>query len=78
MVYSTCSILSCENEDVVASVIKNGNIEIVPIKFNGMEELPILPTKVPGTLCVKPTDLYEGFFVAKIRKKINTLQSSLV
>lgn len=69
MVYSTCSILSCENEDVVASVIKNGNIEIVPINFDGIEELPILPTKIPGTLCVKPTDLYEGFFVAKIRKK---------
>lgn len=78
MVYSTCSILDCENEDVVASVIKNGNIEIVPINFEGMEELPILPTKIFGTLCVKPTELYEGFFVAKIRKKINTLQSSLV
>ena len=37
MVYSTCSILDCENEDVVASVIKNGNIEIVPINFEGME-----------------------------------------
>lgn len=70
MVYSTCSILSCENEDVVASAIKSENIEIVPINFDGMEELPILPTKIPGTLCVKPTDLYEGFFVAKIRKKI--------
>ena len=68
MVYSTCSILDCENEDIVSSVIKNGNIEIVPINFEGMEELPILPTKIPGTLCVKPTDLYEGFFVAKIRK----------
>ena len=68
MIYSTCSILDCENEDVVASVIKNGNIEIVPINFEGMEELPILPTKIPGTLCVKPTELYEGFFVAKIRK----------
>ena len=68
MVYSTCSILDCENEDVVASVIKNGNIEIVPINFEGMEELPILPTKIFGTLCVKPTELYEGFFVAKIRK----------
>lgn len=78
MVYSTCSILDCENEDVVSSVIKNGNIEIVPINFEGMEELPILPTKIFGTLCVKPTELYEGFFVAKIRKKINTLQSSLV
>lgn len=69
MIYSTCSILDCENEDVVASVIKNGNIEIVPINFEGMEELPILPTKISGTLCVKPTELYEGFFVAKIRKK---------
>ena len=68
MIYSTCSILDCENEDVVSSVIKNGNIEIVPINFEGMEELPILPTKIPGTLCVKPTELYEGFFVAKIRK----------
>lgn len=68
MVYSTCSILDCENEDVVSSVIKNGNIEIVPINFEGMEELPILPTKILGTLCVKPTDLYEGFFVAKIKR----------
>lgn len=68
MVYSTCSILDCENEDVVASVIKNGNIEIVPINFEGMEELPILPTKISGTLCVKPTELYEGFFVAKIKR----------
>ena len=58
MVYSTCSILDCENEDVVASVIKNGNMEIVPINFEGMEELPILHTKIPGTLCVKPTGLY--------------------
>lgn len=68
MVYSTCSILDCENEDVVSSVIKNGNIEIVPINFEGMEELPILPTKISGTLCVKPTELYEGFFVTKIKR----------
>lgn len=68
MVYSTCSILDCENEDVVSSVIKHGNIEIVHINFEGMEELPILPTKISGTLCVKPTELYEGFFVAKIKR----------
>ena len=68
MVYSTCSILDCENEDIVSSVIKNGNIEIVPINFEGMEELPILPTKISGTLCVKPTELYEGLFVAKIKR----------
>lgn len=69
MVYSTCSILACENEEVVNSVIKNGNAEIVPINFEGMEELPVLSTNIPGTLCIKPTELYEGFFVAKIRKK---------
>ena len=28
MVYSTCSILSCENEDIVAHSIKNENVEI--------------------------------------------------
>lgn len=69
MVYSTCSILSCENEDIIVHSIKNENVEIVPIHFEGMEELPLLPTKIHGTLCVCPTDLYEGFFVAKIRKK---------
>lgn len=68
MVYSTCSILECENEEVIKTVIKNGDAEIVPINFEGMEELPILPTKIQGTLCVKPTELYEGFFVAKIKK----------
>ena len=70
MVYSTCSVLSCENEDVVESILKDEKIEIVPISFEGIESLPVLPTKIPGTLCVCPTELYEGFFVAKIRKKL--------
>lgn len=69
MVYSTCSVLACENEDVVESILKDGKIEIVPISFEGIESLPVLPTKISGTLCVCPTELYEGFFVAKIRKK---------
>lgn len=70
MVYSTCSILSCENEDVVESILKDGKAEIIPISFEGIESLPVLPTKIPGTLCVCPTELYEGFFVTKIRKKL--------
>ena len=70
MVYSTCSVLACENEDVVESILKDGKIEIVPISFEGIESLPVLPTKISGTLCVCPTELYEGFFVAKIRKKL--------
>lgn len=68
MVYSTCSILNVENEEIVSKILKNNKVEIVPIEFKGKEELPLLPTKIDGTLCVMPTKLYEGFFIAKIRK----------
>lgn len=68
MVYSTCSILANENEDIIRKIIKQGNAEIVPIAFKGINQLPLLPTKIEGTLCVCPNELYEGFFIAKIRK----------
>lgn len=69
MVYSTCSILSCENEDIIDEILKMGNVEIVPIENDFINSLPILPTKIPGTICIKPNELYEGFFVAKLRRK---------
>lgn len=69
MVYSTCSILDIENENIVNEILKTGKVEVVPIDFEGMEELPILPSKIPGTLCVCPTKKYEGFFIAKLKKK---------
>ena len=68
MVYSTCSILQEENENILDKVLKEFNIEIIPIEIKGMEEIPTLPTKIKGTLCVCPNKYYEGFFVAKIRK----------
>lgn len=68
MVYSTCSILSCENEDIVNKVLQTEKAEIVPIQFDGINDLPLLPVKTYGTLCVCPNDIYEGFFIAKIRK----------
>ena len=68
MVYSTCSILADENEEVLQKILKQAKAEIVPIKFEGMNQLPLLPTKIEGTLCVCPDELYEGFFIAKIRK----------
>lgn len=68
MVYSTCSILANENEDIIQKIIKQGNAEIVPIAFKGINQLPLLPTKIEGTLCVCPNELYEGFFIAKIKK----------
>ena len=68
MVYSTCSVLEQENEDVVRKVIRNLPCETVPFAIEGADDLPVLPTTLPGALCVRPTELYEGFFVAKIRR----------
>lgn len=68
MVYSTCSILKQEDEDILRDFIDNGKIKIIPIDENLSSNLPTLPTKIDGTLCVAPTKLYEGFFVAKIYK----------
>ena len=69
MVYSTCSVLREENEDVVAAALKKGGVELVPIDTGAFEGVPLLPTKLEGVMCVCPDEWYEGFFVAKLRKK---------
>ena len=69
LVYSTCSILKQENEEIVNKILNFPNTEIEPIDFENMDIIPKLPVTIPGTLCVCPTEEYEGFFVAKIRKK---------
>lgn len=69
MIYSTCSILASENEEVIQEIQKEKNIELVPINFLGKEQLPLLPTSLPEALCMLPNELYEGFFIAKLRKK---------
>ena len=68
MVYSTCSILQEENENIIEKALKTNKVEIVNIDFKGIEELPKLPIKIKGALCVAPTNEYEGFFVAKLKK----------
>lgn len=65
MIYSTCSILSLENEDVLNKVLKKTNCQIIPIH---MDNLPLLPSKIEGTILVRPTEYFEGFFIAKIKK----------
>lgn len=69
MVYSTCSILAEENENIIKNILKEENAEILPINFEGIENIPMLPCNIEGVICVKPTQYYDGFFVAKIRKR---------
>ena len=69
MIYSTCSVLAQENENIVARVIKKANAEVVPLELQAFESVPQLPVSIPGTLCVCPDALHEGFFVTKLRRK---------
>ena len=68
MVYSTCSILPEENEEVVQGVLRSGSVELCPIEESFMNGFPRLPCRLPGTLLICPDALYEGFYVAKLRK----------
>ncbi len=68
MVYSTCSILSQENEEILQKFIDLKQVEIIPIDTASFSNAILLPTSITGTLCICPSKLYEGFFVAKLRK----------
>ena len=65
---STCSVLAADNEDVVRAALARARARLVPVSIPGADDLPLLPTTLPGTLAVCPTERYEGFFVAKIRR----------
>lgn len=68
MIYSTCSILAKENEEILQHFIKSNKVEIVPIDLSQFSDIDILPVNINGTLCICPSDLYEGFFVVKLKK----------
>lgn len=57
------------NEDIVQSAVGMGICEVVPIEHPFLTDVPLLPTKVAGVVCVKPDERFEGFFVAKLRRK---------
>lgn len=69
MVYSTCSILRKENEDVIQKMMKRYKIEVVPIEGFQSDEMKTLPSTMEHVMLIAPSSLYEGFFVAKIMKK---------
>ena len=68
MIYSTCSVLAQENEEIVSRVLRKTGAQVVPLELAAFESVPRLPVYITGTLCVAPDELHEGFFVAKIRR----------
>ncbi len=68
MVYSTCSILERENEEIVRRAMKKIGAQIVPIDPVAFPGVPLLPVSLPGVMCVCPDENYEGFFVAKLKR----------
>ncbi|HAB66301.1 MAG TPA: Fmu (Sun) domain-containing protein [Firmicutes bacterium] len=69
LIYSTCSILKEENEQIIKEILSmHKDIELIPLDISMFSNIPILPVEIDSALCVKPTDIYEGFFVVKIRK----------
>lgn len=67
LVYSTCSILKEENEDVLLKCLNN-HYELVPLEINDLTNNVILPSKLPHVLTLAPNEYFEGFFVAKIKR----------
>ena len=64
IIYSTCSIFKVENEEVINKYIQEGRVEVVPITTS----IETLPSTIDGVLTIKPSELYEGFFVSKLKK----------
>lgn len=63
LIYSTCSVCPEENGEVVLRALKaaGGSLQ----ELAAPEGIPTLPS-LSGTLTVCPSELFEGFFVAKI------------
>lgn len=68
-VYSTCSILKQENENIIKEIIEKGQAEVMPINEEKLKDIPKLKSNIDGALTVCPNEYYEGFFVVKLRKK---------
>lgn len=68
MVYSTCSILPEENENLLLKILPKFSAKLAPIPENAFSGAKRLPCKIPEALLIMPDRLYEGFFAAIIEK----------
>ena len=69
ILYSTCSVLPVENEEIVKPILDKYELKTVELDQNIVKHLPLLPCSLENAVCVCPTKEYEGFFLVKITKK---------
>jgi len=80
LVYSTCTLAPEENEMRISKLVERlgDEAEVISVNIEGLEKLPpvlewkdrTLHPEVKKTLRILPTQEIEGFFVAKIKKKV--------
>ena len=72
MVYSTCTLNTEENEQILQWAIDNLNIKIIDINIQLKDKLPItlegVDNQIQKSLKILPSKTQEGFFVAKLEK----------
>lgn len=86
IVYSTCTFEPEENEAVVDWVLakEKGNVVVEPIELTLSKTQPGLlkwkssnfKNEIKNTMRILPTEVMEGFFVAKLKKLKSTIDSS--
>lgn len=76
LVYSTCSILKDENENVLEKCLKNTDYKIEKIELT--DEIEVLPSKFEEVKTIAPNEYFEGFFLAKIRNGTNNIKKGEV
>ena len=68
LIYSTCSILPQENEEVVLRAIEGKRFKLMSCS-EALRSIPSIPCSISEAIQVCPTDEYEGFFCVAIVKE---------
>lgn len=72
IIYSTCSLFKEENEEVLQSVLSSkynkSRFELQPIPLLESYDFPLLPSTLENVYTLYPDELFEGFFIAKIKR----------
>ena len=67
LVYSTCSIIQLENNNIIQKFIKNNNLKLEEISNLNVEKIQNLITQ-KGILKIYPSKNMDGFYIAKLTK----------